>query len=490
MRMALGASRWPIFRPLLAESLLLVVSGAGLGWLFALGATRLLAAWSKLEMSLAPDETVLLFTVAVSVAAALVFGLAPLRSAVNAPVALILKSSGGPVTAARSRVLTGKILIAAQMAFCVALLFGAALLIRTLRNYQNVDLGMRADHVLAFGAHPVGASSYAQMLAFYTQLTERVSALPGVRSATVVELRPGTGWSDNNSLTVDGHTYPWDNGANMLRSNGVGPGFFETLGIPILAGRGITAADTKSAQPVAVVNETLAKRCLKGASPVGHTLGGEKNRITIVGVVRDNKYTSADEEPMPMAWYSYQQGSNIENMDVDVRTSGDPLTLLPEIRRIVRELDPNAPVQDPKVLETQFAETYLMPALFARLGAFFGGLAALLVAVGLYGTLAYRVNRRVAEIGVRMALGAARGQVLWMILQDSLVLVAAGLAVGLPLAWFGSKVMASMLYKLPLHDPLSLTAAGFGVLAVSLAAAFLPARRAASIEPMAALRME
>jgi predicted permease len=490
MRMALGANRRPIFRQLLAESMLLVGSGATLGWLFALGATRLLAAWSELEVSLAPDASVLLFTVTVSVVAALIFGLAPLRSAVNAPVALVLKSSGGPSTASRSRVLTGKILIAAQMAFCVALLFGAALLIRTLRNYQNVDLGMKVDHVLAFGAHPVGANSYAQMLAFYTQLTERVSALPGVRSATVVELRPGSGWSDNNSLTLDGRGYPWDNGRNMLRSNAVGPNFFQTLGISILAGRGITAADTKSAQRIAVVNETLAQRYLKGASPIGHTLGGEKNRTTIVGVVRDNKYNSADEEPMPMAWYSYQQDSTIENMDVEVRTSGNPLALLPEIRRIVRELDPNAPIQQPKVLEAQFAESYLMPALFARMGAFFGGLAALLVAVGLYGTLAYRVNRRITEIGVRMALGAPRGGVLWMILRDSLVLVAAGLAVGLPLAWFGSRVMAAMLYKLPAHDPLSLAAAASGVVAVSLIAAFLPARRAAGIEPMQALRME
>jgi predicted permease len=490
MRLALGAGRWPLFRQLFAESLLLVGSGAALGWIFAVEATKLLALWSQIEVSLTPDTPVLLFTLVLSVLAAVVFGLAPLRAANNAPVALVLKSTGGQASESRGRVFTGKVLIAAQMAVCVALLFGAGLLIRTLRNYQHVDLGMQADRVLAFGAHPVGAQDNAQKLVFYQQLMQRVSALPGVRSVTVAANRPGSGWTDNNPLTLDGRTWPWDNGKNMLRSNEVGPQFFETLEIPILAGRGITEADTKGAMGVAVVNETLAKRYLKGAFPIGHTMGSAKHQLTIVGVVRDNKYNSADEDPMPMAWHSYAQISNLENMDVEVRAAGNPMALLPEIRRIVRELDPNAPVQSPMVLSAQFEETYLMPALFARLGAFFGGLAALLVAVGLYGTLAYRVSRRTLEIGVRMALGAARQQVLWMILQDSLILIAAGLVVGLPLAWFGSRVMATMLYKLPPHDPVSFVAAALGVVGVSVAAALLPARRAASVEPMQALRTE
>jgi predicted permease len=490
LRLALGAGRWPLFRQLLAESAILVAIGGFLGWLFAVEATRLLAIWSALEVSLSPDKPVLLFTLAISALSAVLFGLAPLRAAAGAQISLLLKSSGAQATTTRSRMVTGKILIAMQMAFCVVLLFASGLLLRTLRNYQNVDLGMRADRVLAFGVHPVGAHDYAQSLAFYTQLIERLHALHGVQSVTIAGLRPGTGWSDNNLPMIDGRQSSWDNGRNLLRSNDVGPEFFATLGIPVLAGRDIRDSDTQTAPAIAVVNQTFGERYLKGAPPIGHMLGDPKHPVTIVGVVRDSKYASSDEDPMPMAWYSYKQGKSIQDMDVEIRANGDPMALLPAVHRIVRDLDPSAPLDKPQLLQTGFEETYLMPALFARLAIFFGALAALLVAVGLYGTLAYRVNRRTLEIGLRMALGAARPEVLWMIVRESLYLVAAGLIVGLPLAWFTSKLMASMLFKLSTHDPISFAVAGLGTLLVTIAGALIPARRAASVEPMQALRSE
>lgn len=490
LRLALGASRWPLFRQLLAESAILVCAGSLLGWLFAIQATGLLAAWSELEISLAPDKPVLLFTLGISSICALLFGLAPLRAAARAQIGLVLKSSSLQTTATRERMVTGKLLISMQMAFCVVLLFASGLLLHTLRNYQNVDLGFRADKVLAFGVHPIGIDDYSRKLAFYNQLTERLRALPGVSSVTLAGLRPGTGWSDNNILTLDGHEYPWDDGRNMVRSNVVGSDFFRTLGIPLLAGRDIRESDTQSALKIAVVNQTLADRYFKGSSPLGHTIGGEKDVATIVGIVRDSKYRSADEEQMPMAWYSYQQSKAIPKMDVQISAQGDPMALLPAIRKIVRDLDPSAPLYKPSLLASGFEEGYEMPALFARLAVFFGALAALLVAVGLYGTLAYRVNRRTLEIGLRMALGAARTEVLWMIVRESLYLVAAGLIVGLPLAWFTSKLMASMLFKLSTHDPISFAAAAIGTLIVTIAAALIPARRAASVEPMQALRSE
>lgn len=490
LRMALGAGRDSLFRQLLTESVLLVAAGALLGWYFAIQATSLLASWSGLHVSLAPDNTVLLFTLAVSAAAALLFGLAPLRIAAKAPVGLVLRSGGSQTTASRGRVLSGKILIALQMAFCVVLLFGAGLLVRTLRNYQDVNLGMKAQNVLAFGVHPIGISGKQEKLDFYNRLMDRLRALPGIQSVTLAGNRPGSGWSDNNDLVLDGRAVPSDGkGGGILRSNQVGPDFFKTLGIPILDGRDISEADLRSPQAVAVVNQTFADRYFKGSTPIGHSLG-TRNRATIIGVARDSKYATVDEQPMSMAWLSYQQLGSIQDMDVEVRVSGNPLSVLPSVRRVVRDIDPNIPLDDPQVLSAVFAQTYLMPALFARLAVFFALLAALLVAVGLYGALSYRVSRRTAEIGVRMALGAARRQVLWMVLRDSLWLVAAGLVIGLPLAWFGSRLMASMLYKLSAHDPLSFVLAGIGVLVVSLVAALIPAHRAASVEPMQALRTD
>lgn len=487
VRLALGASRRALLRQLLTESTVLVGVGAGLGWLFAHAATKLLARSAEMDVSLAPDASVLMYTLAISVAAALLFGLWPLRAVGNAAISLGLRASVHQSTESRGHVLVGKMMIAAQMAICAALLFGAGLLVRTLSKYQHVDLGMKAAQVLAFGAHPTGEHDQAQLVEFYRVLIDRVCALPGVLSATVAEMRPGSGWVDANSFMLDGRRLPSDNGRNLLYTNSVGPGFFQTLGIPVLAGRGITAGDNQTAPVVAVVNETFADRFLNGASPIGHRIG---QNTTIVGVVRDNKYQGADEEARPMAWFSYEQSPTVYRMDVEVRAEGNPMSLVPEIRRIVRQMDPNAPLGNPMVLKAQFAESYLMPTLFARLGEFFGGLAALLVAVGLYGTLAYRVSRRTSEIGIRMALGAARRNVMWMIVRESLLLVLVGLALGLPLAWFGSRLMASMLYQVSTHDPASFGFAVSGVVAVSIAAALAPARRAAGVDPMQALRHE
>jgi len=491
VRLALGAGRGSLFRQLLAESLILVTAGVALGWLFAIEATRLLAQWSKLEISLTPDSAVLAFTLLVSALVALLLGLAPLRTATSVPVGLTLKSSSSTQsTAGRSHAYSSRVLITMQMALCCVLLFASGLLVRTLLNYRQTDLGMHADSVLAFGAHPLGSPAYSTKVAFYRLLLERLRSLPGVRSATMAELRPGTGWSDNNNLTIDGRVYPWEHGKNMLRSNSVARDFFHTLGIPILAGRDILDSDTKSASRVTVINQTLADRYFGRVDPIGHYLGDAKQRARIVGIVRDSKYTSTDEEKMPMSWYSYQQSDSISDMDIELETTANPISLLPAVQHIVKEIDPGIPLGSPQVLSSGFEETYLMPALVARLALFFGGLAALLVAIGLYGTLAYRVNRRTVEIGVRLALGAQRAQLQWMVLRDSLFLVTVGIAVGLPLAWLASRWLASMMYRLSVHDPFSYAAAVGGVTVVSIAAAVIPAHRAASVDPMRALRTE
>jgi len=488
LRLALGAARWQIFRQLLLESILLVTLGAALGWIFALTSTRALAAWSQIETGMAPDVTVLLFTFAICGLASLVFGLAPLIPALRVPVAGSLKTSASTAYRTRSSKWGGDAVMATQMTFCFVLLVAAGLLLRTLENYQSTNLGLRAQGLLVFGMTPQKTSSTAENLQFYRALLARLRSLPGVQSVTFAENRPGSGWSDNNSATIDGVAHSYSEAP--LRSNDVGPDFFHVLGVPVLNGRDISDSDTETSPRVAVVNETFAKRLMPGMNPIGHQLGGDKFRRTIVGVVKDSKYRSVDEDPIPMAYYPYTQVGGVSHLEVELRVSGNPMALLPSIGQAVRALNPNLPLENPMTQQAVFEQSYSQQQLFSRLSAFFGLLAALLVAIGLYGTLAYRLARRTAEIGVRIALGARPGQVLGMLVRESLQVTAIGLALGLLIALISAGMMRSMLFGLQPRDPITFVAAFAMVMLVSLAASFLPARQAASIAPMQALRME
>ncbi len=483
LRMAIGAGHGNIFRQLLCESLLLVGAGAALGWLFAVLATRMLASWSGIETGLSPDHTVLLFTLLVSVLAALVFGLVPLWSAVRAPVAGVLRSTSSNTTAARNRVATGRVVLSAQIAVCLILLMAAGLLLRTLRNFATQNLGMQADGLLVFGITP--QDSVDRHL-FYRRLLDRIGELPGVKSVSMAENRPGTGWSNNNELTLDGVL---QQGA-LLRSNDVGAGFFRTMGIPVVAGRDVAEWDVEGSQSIALINETFSKRFLPNTSPLGHVLGSGKYKKTIVGVVHDSKYSGVDEEPMPMAYYAAMQSSTLGTMHVEVRTQGDAMVMLPALRKTVAALYPSVPLERPMTQRAQFEKSYEQQRLFAALGGFFGVLAALLVATGLYGTYSFRVSRRKTEIGLRMALGATRNQVLTMIMRESLWVFVIGLAAGIPLSLLAVHPLKSMLYGISPFDPLSFGLAIAALALVSGCAAFAPARRAASVEPMEALRAE
>jgi predicted permease len=268
VRMALGARRSTLLRQLLVESGLLVVSGAVLGWLFAVVATRALAAWSQLEVSLVPDSTVLLFTGGVSALAALVFSLAPLRAATVAPVTLALRTSVGASHLQRR---SGNAVLALQVALCFTLLTAAGLLLRTLMNYEHTDLGIRTQGLLVFGITPQQEKTNEAKFAFYRTLLERMRAMPEVESATFVDNRIGSGWSSNDEPTVDGVTVPFDQ--VPLRTNNVGPEFLHTFGIPLLEGRDIRDTDTATSQRVVVVNETFVKKLLPHTDPIGHLLG-------------------------------------------------------------------------------------------------------------------------------------------------------------------------------------------------------------------------
>jgi predicted permease len=493
LRLALGAGRRELFCQLLTESLLLVALGGGLAWFFAQAATRSLAAWSLIETSLSPDRTVLLFTLAVLLGAALLFGLAPLRVALAGGPGLVLKTSSATANTDAGKARTSRIIVALQMALCLVLLVGGGLLIRTLRNLQNIPLGMRAEGLLVFGINPQNVHSFDESVIFYQELMNKLRILPGVESVTIMENRVGSGWSNNNSTLVDGQKPPNSDGdEGLVRSNTVGPDFFHTLGVPVLSGRDFTDADTAKSPQAVVVNEVFAQRFLPGKNPLGHTIGGKNEKLqkTIVGVVKNHKYRSVDEKPIPMAWTVYTQMDYLGEMHVEMRVHGDPAAMLFAARKVVEQMDPNLPLLKPMSQQAQFAETISQQLLFARLAGFFGLLAVLLVATGLYGTLAYRVNNRTIEIGVRMAVGAQRGQVVWMVLRDSLILTVAGIIVGLPLAFLVAKALTSSLYGVKSFDAASYALAVVGVAFVALVASAIPARRAASVDPLTALRSE
>jgi predicted permease len=492
LRLALGAGRSELLRQLLIESFLLVTAGGALAWGFAEMATRLLGRWAQIESSLAPDKTVLLFTLAVLVIAALLFGLAPLRVALAGGAELALKTSAAVSNADAGKSRTGKLIVILQMALCVVLLVGGGLLIRTLRNLENTPLGMRVEGLVVFGVKP-NITAIPEGVSFYQNLMHKLRALPGVESVTIMEERLGSGWSDNSNMVVDGRLPDVADGASRtVRSNVAGPGFFTTLGVPVLAGRDFADSDTASSPHAGIINEKFARRFLPNVNPLGHTIGPDNFpfTMTIVGVVKDHKYRSIDETPIPMAWYMYAQIPMTGPMQVEMRVHGDPLAILPLARKTLQQINPNLPLIRPMTQRAQFDTTISQQLLFARLAGFFGFLAVVLVATGLYGTLAYRVNTRTAEIGVRMAVGARRGQVVWMILKDSLLLTATGVIIGIPLAVLVGCALASSLYGIKPLDAVSYLVAVIGVTLVALIASAIPARRAASIDPMRALRAE
>ena len=494
IRLSLGAGRRELARQLLVESLLLVTVGGIAAWGFAIGATRALGAWAQIDASLAPDTTVLWFTLGLLLVAALIFGLAPLRAAMANKPEMTLKSLSVTSGVDRRKVRAGNAVIVMQVALCVVLLVGAGLLYGTLRNLLNTPLGMKAEGLLVFGVHPKYFSSPEEGLTFYKTLQQRLLTLPGVTAVSMVDDRPGSGWSSNDSgFLVDGHK---PNGlapeSASFRSNVAGSDYFHTIGVQVVAGRDFSDADTAASPKVVIVNETFAQRYIGSATAVGHMLSdtNQKNFAQIVGVVKNHKYTGITEETMPMLWTAVTQDGAHSELNYEVRMEGDPMAGLPMMRKAVAEMDPDMPLLQPMSQKEQFNQTISQQVLFARLAGCFGVLAVVLIATGLYGTLAYRVSKRSAEIGVRMALGAQRRQVMWMVLRGSLLMTAAGVVIGIPLAMAAGKGLESSLYGLTPLDPGSYVFAILGVAVVALAASAVPAGRAASVDPLRALRSE
>jgi predicted permease len=494
VRLALGAGRSDIVRQLLTESALLVTLGGIAAWAFALGATRALGSWAQIESNLQPDGTVLWFTLSVLFLLALVFGLAPVRAAMSTGPEMVLHSSATVSHGTSQKMRAGNAVIVTQIAMCVVLLVGAGLLLSTLRNLLKTPLGQKPEGLLVFGVHPQHPQTKEESIAFFVALQQRLRTIPSVESVSMASNRPGSGWSNNDSgVLVDGHK---PNGIEpeqaVFRANVVGADYFRTMCVQVLQGRDFSDADSASAPKVQIVNETFAKKYVGTLNAVGHVVsypkGVEQNLI--VGVVKDHKYTGITEVARPMLWTVFTQGGAVNQLNVEMRVPGDPIAMLPTVRKVIAQVDPDMPLLEPMSQSAVFEQSISQQALFARLAGCFGILAVVLIATGLYGTLAYRVSRRSAEIGVRMALGAQRSQVVWMVLRGSLLLCVAGVVLGVPLAMAAGKGLESSLYGMKSLDATSYAFAIAGVALVALLASAVPASRAANVNPTRALRMD
>src|SRR6266852_897370 len=493
LRSALGAGRVRLFRQLLTEGLLLVAAGGTAGWLLALWASDALARWARLDVSLAPDRGVLFFSVVICLGTASIFGLVPFWSVGRVPLWVALRTSGSSATQDRTGFRAGQIVVAVQMAMCLVLLVGAGLAVRSLRNLESA-LGLSAKGLLVFGVTPPQSlHTDPEVIRFYQRLLDRLRVLPGIEAGTLVQVRPGTGASNNTIAFVDGVQAREKVIDSLVRWNAVGPDFFHVMGTPILQGRDFTDADSASSMKVAIVNQTFVDHDLPGRQPLGHHVaidGEHGEQYTIIGVAQNSKYTSVRERESAMAYFPYPQIPDIAGMQMELRTESNPAAFLPSVQRVIQDMGPDLAALQPMTQQAQFEASFSQAHLFARLALFFGLLAALLVATGLYGTLAYRVSRRSAEFGVRMALGASPRQVLWIIARESLILSIAGVVLGLPLAIVGARLLRSFLFGLAPEDPLALVLAVLGTCAVVVVASVIPARRATHVDPLVALRYE
>jgi predicted permease len=498
IRLALGASRGAIVRQRLVESLVLSGTGALLGlvlawWTGGLLLTMLPNDGTVQTLSAVPDARVTAFAIAAALVTAMLFGLAPALSSTRPPLTSTLKDEAGSVVGGTGHARFRKGLVVAQVSLSVLLLAGAALFARSLYNLKTLNPGFEADQLLGFSLDPsLNGYSRERSILLFQQMQEQVSQLPDVRSATasVIALLTDSNWS--STMQVEGYT-PKD-GENMNADmDAIGPGFFTTLGQPLVAGREFTVKDGASAPKVAVINETMAKAFFGAENPLGRHLGrgGDKvPAIEIVGIVKDSKTSTLRTEPRRYVYTPFPQEDELGQMTFYVRARGSASSIGASVRQVAQRVDPNLPIFEMKTMTAVVDESLFLERMVAALSVAFGGLATLLAAIGLYGVMSYSVARRTREIGIRMALGAERSSVMWLVLREVALMVGIGVAIGLPLAFALSRVVQSQLFDLSAHDPVALVAAA-GILGiVAMFAGYLPARRATRVDPMLALRYE
>jgi predicted permease len=496
IRLSIGATRGRLVRQLLTECLLLSIIGGALGMAVAYGCDILLPKWASggnfaVPLNLMPDARVLSFSVCVVLFTGILFGLVPaLQASGIKPAAALSASAGHTVLGERPGSLWSMRhgLIVVQFVFSLVLLIGAGLFIRTLRNYAQVDPGFDRDHLLSVWIDTNERHyNHDQLISFFHQTLDRVQSLPGVRSASLASCGLATRCRSASDIYLPGPSQL----AATPQVNIVSVHYFDNVGMPLSRGRDFTWADDEKAPHVAIINQTLARTVFPGVDPIGQHFGFDSNaanEFQIVGVVADAQVNTVRESAPPMAYFPlFQAVTPVESLDL---RASDPAALIPPVRQVLGSIDPDLPIGDITTTAEQISSDLAEQRLIARLTVIFGGLALALAALGLYGILSYTVALRTGELGVRLALGASRGEMLWLILRQMLILAVVGIMGGLLLSVLMAHTVSSLLFGLSPYDPATTLAAVILLFAVLLISSLAPAWRAARVDPMVALRYE
>ena len=494
VRLALGASRLRLIRQLLTESVLLAVLGGALGLILTQWTARMLPGFfpasdvNGLDLSL--DWRVLVFTLGVTILTAVLFGLAPALQATRLNLLPSLKDEEGSHGQRLRRIGLRNALVVSQLALSLVLLIGAALFVRSLRHAISFDPGFAAQNLLIATTETRGANLNKQQgQFFYQQILERVGSLPGVQSVTLTRVVPISGGGQRRGAHFEGYQ-PQQNEDTETNTNVIGLNFFDTMGIPIVAGRDFTAGDKEGSPSVVIVNEELARRYY-GGNALGKRLrfGSDKDASEIVGIARTAKYRNLREQSLPFIYIPLGQ-EHQAGMTLIVRSTGDPAALIGPVRNEMRGLNKDVPVFSVQTMQERIGDQLAADRMIAVLLSIFGGGALLLAAIGIYGVMGYSVAQRTREIGVRIALGATQRDILKLIVGQGMFLVLIGAGIGLLLALALTRALKSLLFGVSATDPLTFAFVLFVLMSVALLACYLPARRATKIDPLVALRYE
>jgi predicted permease len=499
IRLSLGAGRARLIAQLLTESVLLAVLGGIAGLLVTRWTLDVIFAMLPAEaaatLQVRIDTTVVLFAAAVTLGTGLLFGLFPAVHTTRPDLLSTLKGQAGQPGGARSAKMFRATLATAQIAISMALLVCAGLFTKSLLNVSRVELGINIENLITFGVSPeLNGYTAERSRGLFERLEDELAAQPGVSGVTaaLVPALAGSNWG--NDVAVEGFKAGPDTDSNS-RFNEVGPGYFKTMGIQLLAGREFTRSDTLKSPKVVIVNEAFAEKFNLGREAVGKRIGSEKGSgspldTEIVGLVRNAKYSDVKDAVPPIFFVPYRQDERVGFMTFYVRTALAPEQMLQNVQRVVAAVDPNLPVENLRTMEQQVKDNVFLDRMISTMSAGFAVLATVLAAVGLYGVLAYTVAQRTREIGLRMALGAAPGRVRGMILRQVGMMTIVGGAIGLLAAIWAGRLAQATLYQMQGHDPTVLLTSVALLALVALGAGLLPAVRASRIDPMKALRYE